>query len=294
MIKQEGVLKASSAAFTIIPLTEEVDYLNMLVYGAYGSGKTTLAASAADVNTMADVLMLDVESGAMAIQDNSRIIHKDRIDRIRITSFQQMAKVHEFLKAHCRYRDDAAHLDKLKRLEVKFKGCEPEDIKTPRKYNTVILDSLSELDQLTIYELMGFKTDMPLNEALENGDMDVADWGVYRKNNQMLQLITRAYRDLPINVLLICHADRKQDDQKRMLHAPGLTGKLSGQVQGFVDIVGYLRVGPLAEGQVEASRRLYVQPVGKFDAKNRKASFRESFFENPTMSSIYKALKLGS
>lgn len=293
VVKKEGVLKASAAAFKIIPLTSGVKWLNMLVYGPYGSGKTTLAASACDVDTLSDVLMLDIESGAMALEDNDRVSRKDRIDRIPITSFQQMAKAHEFLKAHCRYRDDPNEVDKLKTLEARFKGCEPEDITEPKRYHTVMVDSLSELDQLTQYELLGFKIDMPLNKALNDGDMEVADWPIFRKNNQMMQLIVRAYRDLPINVTMICHAAYTQDELKRMFYAPGLTGKLSGQVQGFVDVVGYLTVGKLGEGEKEAPRRLYVQPVGKFDAKNRKASYKESYFDNPTMSSISKALKLG-
>lgn len=292
-IQKEGVHKASTAAFQIVPLTEKVKWLNMLIYGEYGSGKTTLAASAADVDEMANVLMLDIESGAMAIEDNTRIKHKERIDRIAIKSFEQMAAAHKFLKAHCRYRDstDPVSIDKLKQLEAKFTGKAIDDIKEPRKYFTVLVDSLSELDQLTLYELLGFKSDMDLDKALNDGDMDVADWGIFRKNNQMLQLIIRYFRDLDINVIFICHASYTQDELKRMYYAPGLTGKLSAQAQGFVDIVGYLRVGQIAEGQKEAPRRLCVQPTGKFAAKNRKAAYKESFFDNPTMLTIQTALK---
>lgn len=292
-INKESALKAPDTAFRIVPLTEGVKWLNMLIYGAYGSGKTTLGASAADVDEMADVIMLDIESGAMSLEDNDRIIHKDRIDRISITSFQQMAKAHEFLKAHCRYRDDPDAIDKLKKLQALFTGVAVENIndKNLRHYNTVLIDSMSELDQLTLYELLGFTSDMKLDEAIADGDMEVADWPIYRKNNQMINLIIRAYRDLPINVIIICHAAYTQDEMKRMFYAPGLTGKLSAQIQGFVDIVGYLKVGKPEEGQKEAPRRLYVQPVGKFDAKNRKASFKDSSFEDPTMLSIQAALK---
>lgn len=281
---------AFNEAFKLEALTDDIPYINMLIYGKFGSGKTTLIATAADVDEMADVLILDIESGKMSIKDNARIKRKDRIDTIRVSSFKQLAQVHKFLLAHCRYRDDAKNLDKLIALEAKFRGVPVSEIKEPRRYRTVGIDSLSELDQLCIYELLGFSTDMQLDQALKDGDMEVAEWAEYKKNNQMMQLIVRAYRDLPVNFVATCHAGYTQDEQKRFHYAPTMTGKLSSQVQGFVDIVGYLLVGQVPEGKSEAPRRLMVQPTGRFDAKNRKASFRESYFEDPTMTDIWSGI----
>lgn len=281
-------------AFSIEDITEEASYLNMVIYGPYGSGKTTLFATAADVKEMRDVLYIDIESGAMTIQDSDRISveGKKHISRIRVKSFRQMSKVHEFLKSHCRLRDkeDEDSIKKLIALEAKFRGVDPKAIKVPKRYHTVGIDSLSELDQLTMYELLGLPSpeDIKLDEVLNDNDMEVADWPIFRKNNQMLQLIIRAYRDLPVNFIAVCHAGYIQDETKKMHYAPGLTGKLSAQVQGFVDIVGYLKVGQATE-KGEAPRRLYVQPTGNFDAKNRKAAFKESYFDNPTMQDIWEA-----
>ena len=282
--------EAAGLAFQITSLEDEFEYLNMLVYGPPGAGKTTLCASAADIDDMADVLMIDIESGTLTIKNNDRVKRKDRIDAVRVTSFKQLAKVHEFLKLHCRLRDMPSEEGKLKQLEAKFKGVAPEKIKKPRRYRSVIIDSLSELDALCIYELLGFSTDMKLDEALNDGDMEVAEWAEYKKNNQMMQLIVRAYRDLPISVLLSCHSAHTQDEMKRMHYAPSLTGKLRNQVQGFVDLVGFLKVGELGEGQKQAPRRLYYQPVGKFDAKSRLANLKESYFDNPTMTDVWRAI----
>lgn len=282
--------KAFAEAFKIESLEDDIEFINMLIYGKYGSGKTTLLATAADVDDMADVLLIDVESGKMSIKDNDRIERKDRIDTIRVSSFKQLAQVHKFLLAHCRYRDDPDATDKLISLEAKFRGVEPSAIKKPRRYRTCGIDSLSELDQLCLYELLGFSTDMQLDQALKDGDMETAEWAEYKKNNQMMQLIIRAYRDLPMNFLTTCHAGYTQDELKRFHYSPVMTGKLSSQVQGFVDIVGYLIVGTVPEGKTEAPRRLMVQPTGKFDAKNRKASFKEAYFEDPVMSDIWDGI----
>jgi len=282
---------APAQAFKIESIDDDpFEYINMLVYGAPGSGKTTLCGTAADVDAMADVLMIDIEAGKMTIKNNDRIKRKDRVDTIRVTSYKQLSDVHTFLQAHCRYRDLEGAEDKLIALEARFRGTTPDKITKPRKYRTVIIDSMSELDALCIYELLGLSTDMKLSEAMADGEMETATFAEYKKNNQIMQLVTRAYRDLPINVLLTCHTAYAQDELKRMFYMPSLTGKLRNQIQGFVDIVGYLRVGELQEGQKKAPRRLMVQPVGKFDAKCRLAAFKESYFEDPTMSSIWKEL----
>ena len=282
----------AAQAFKISSMDDEFQYLTMLVYGVPGSGKTTLCATAADVDDMADVLMIDIESGKLTIKNNARIKNKGRIDAIRVTSYKQLAEVHKFLQAHCRLRDSKSPdaETKLRALQAKFMECKPEDIKKVRRYHTVIIDSLSELDALCIYELLGLSTDMDLSEAMDDGEMEVAQFAEYKKNNQIMQLIVRAYRDLPINALFTCHVASQQNDLKQIFYSPSLTGKLKNQVQGFVDLVGYLRVAELKEGQSEAPRRMYFQPVGKFDAKTRLANLDGSYFDNPTMADIWDAV----
>jgi hypothetical protein len=294
---KEATHKATPAqaerAFTISSMEDDTEYVKILFYGPFGSGKTTLAASAADVDAMSDILMLDIESGKMSLKKNKRIKRADRIDSVRISSFKQLGNVHNFLKVHCKFRDDPAREKDLISLEAKFRGVEAASIKKARRYNTVIIDSLSELDVLTMYELLGYDApdEIDLNKIMNDGDMEVAEWPEFRKNNQMMQLIVRAYRDLPINVIFVCHQQYVQDEQKRMFYSPGMTGKLSSQVQSFVDIVGYLQVGASEGDAKEAPRRLSVQPVGKFSAKMRVADFNKSHFDDPTMKAIWEAVQ---
>lgn len=263
----------------------------MLVYAKHGVGKTTLIASAVDVPEMNDVLMIDAESGEMSLESNPRVKLADKIDRVRVSSFQQVAHVQEFLKAHCLHRDNN-NIDGLKNLESRFTGVPVSEIETPRRYKTVLIDSVTEVNQFVMYQIMGQATDMKLTEA--NGDaadMEVARFEEFRKSNQMMQLLIRAYRDLPINVLMVCSEQYTQDEVKKFHYTPALTGKLSSQIQGFVDIVGYLKSGSIPEGGTEAPRRLFVQPVGNFDAKSRIAKLKQSYFDNPTMTTIMAAIK---
>ncbi len=70
-----------------------------------------------------------------------------------------------------------------------------------------------------------------------------------------------------------------------------MTGKLAAQIQGFVDIVGFLKAAA-PDDKGNSPRRLFVQPVDRFDAKNRRAAFTGAFFEDPSMLSIMKAIGL--
>ena len=129
-------------------------------------------------------------------------------------------------------------------------------------------------------------------EKIISGDIDTAGWPEFRKNNEMVKMLCRAFRDLPMHVIFICAEQWSQDEHKRYHYTPALTGKLSSQVQGFMDIVGWIVPGPVPEGKEEAPRRVYIQPVGgtggmpKFDAKNRRPVYTKAYFDDPSMDSI--------
>lgn len=294
--------------FTIVPLKSEHRWIKCLFYGKFGDGKTSLAGSAVDVRAMRDVLIVSAESGSMSIEEAAHIKNRYYIDEIRCTDFKTVAYVQEFIKAHVIARD-ANDIPRLKALQARcfgFQYSEDIIIDDPdmedeyedtdegrvwtkvrlRRYRTVIVDSLTEVDTFSMYQLLGIKTDMKFDE-----EMDTAEWTEYKKNNQMMQLLVRAYRDLAMNVLIVAGTTYVQDERKQFHWTPALTGKLKDQVQGFVDIVGFLQTGTPKEGDPTVPRRLFIQPVGKFDAKSRIASFKEPYIDQPTMSKIMNIFK---
>ncbi|MGL5078939.1 MAG: AAA family ATPase [Waterburya sp.] len=265
-------------------------YIKMLIYGSPGQGKTTSAASSVDVEGMRDVLLISAEKGDLVLEDNPRIKASDLIDQVPIDRMEQLQKVHEFLQAHCRARD-ANNEAVLRRLQATVFGIDEADIDRVRRYNTIIIDSLTEIEAQNLSKILGFDQSLSLDAGEE---VNVAGFAEFRKNNNIIQRIVRALRDLPMHVIIVCAAAYTQDEVKRFHYGPALTGKLSQQIQGFVDIVGYLITSNANPSQAE-TRRLYVQPVAtpKFDAKCRRASFKDLFIEDPTMLRIMKALNLG-
>lgn len=279
----ERVTPLKPLPFMMTPLDEHQEYIKMLIHAGPGAGKTTLAGSAVDVEFMRDVLFLNVEGGSLSLKNNPRVQKASEIMNIRITNFSQMDKVKDWLSAHCMLRDKG-DIEGLKKLEEKITGVVP---KAPKQFKTVILDSISELDNMSLSHILGINAD---NISLE-GDIPSTEWAHYKQNNTKMQILVRRLRDLPVNLIMTCITKWVQDETKKMHYSPGLTGQLRDQVQGFVDIVGFLAVGQPTE-EKEAPRRLYVQPVNKSDGKNRWAGYSKAYFDDPTMTSILKAVGL--
>jgi hypothetical protein len=287
-------LSDSPGAFRIGALMDPMRrrYGKFLFYGSPGTGKTTLAGTAVDVEPMRDVLAIQFEGGEEVLLDNPRIKNSDLIDVVRINSMAQLVKLYNFLTNHCRARDRddedmlilmqnaVFHGDVDATGQPNNKVLHAED--RLRKYHTVIIDSLTEVEAANLATTLNLDA-----QGIEvGGDAQTAGWDEYRKNNHTMQRNIRAFRDLDMNVIFICAQSYNQDEMKRFHYTPAMTGKLTTQVQGFVDLVGWLIVGANDKGLPE--RRLAVQPhTGpKADAKNRFAKWPDPYFIDPKMSSI--------
>jgi hypothetical protein len=132
-----------------------------------------------------------------------------------------------------------------------------------------------------MYQLLGI-TDATSLDA----ETAVAEFSEYKRNFNMIQRLVRKFRDLPMNVLMTCSRQYTQDENKRFNLTLRLTGQLSSSVQGFMDVVGFLTVTPGSDDAKGLQRRLWVQPVGKFDAKCRFSNYKGTHFDSPTIKSI--------
>lgn len=244
---------------------------------------------------MADVLMIDAESGDMTLLDNPRIKNVGRIMQVQVKTFMEVAQVHEFLKAHVVARD-IDNTDKLREVESWLTGVPQEQIAIPKKYRTVIIDSLSEVEAYNMYALMSVSQGQIMTGDSES--IEVAGWDEFRKNKMMVEVLVRAFRDLPMHVIFVCPDAFTEDELKKKAYTPMMTGKLVKSVQGLVDVVGYLRNAPPDPTKPDAPivKRLMVSPPGpmgvQYAAKCRMSSFTGGHFDDPTLASIMKSLGL--
>ncbi|KKK62138.1 hypothetical protein LCGC14_3007340, partial [marine sediment metagenome] len=101
--------------FRIIPLVASTEWLKFLIYGEYGIGKTTLAGSAIDVPSMADVLLANAEAGTLSLLD------KPAIDTVPVSSFKHISALESYLAVHHRLWE-VEDMDRLRELEAELKG----------------------------------------------------------------------------------------------------------------------------------------------------------------------------
>jgi len=282
------VLKGAPPFTMGSPTTAVSKWLKLLVYSRPGGGKTTLCCTAVDIPDMRDVLFLNADKGDMVFFDNDRVKSPELLaqNMVNVSNFKTAAMIHDFLKGHCKHRDENNEA-KLREQEAWLRGCSPEDIEQPKKFKTIIIDSLTELDIYCTYGLLGLTQDSVLHG--EASEIEVARFDEFRKNNQMIQMLCRAFRDLPIHVLATATEAFTEDELRKKHYMPQLTGQLRTQVPGFFDIVGHLVAKQ--EGD-KIDRKMWVQPVGNFVAKNRRSVYKANNFQDPYMLTIMRGCKL--
>jgi hypothetical protein len=287
--------------FIMRPIEEVYDWQNILIYGDFGTGKTYLAATAVLEPEMCDILYVSLEGGEKTLKEITRLCKKNNIDPKRIMvipvqTYAQYSYVYEFLKIHVKARDMNDE-NTLRKLEGQVRGFSSdilndpakllEAIPEPRKFKTVISDSLTEAQKYCMYQILGIN---PLTQRIdaEPDQAQFQDWG---KSREMIQFLVRRFRDLPIHSIFICGQSIEQDAKKQFHYEPMLPGKLSDDVRGLVDTVGYLVGIPQEGGQI--IRRLYL--VGGFyggahiAAKNRYGTKLQGLWiDQPDMSKLYK------
>lgn len=299
-ITRPGVTPSGSAPvhprgippFKISPIRRTDRYIKQLIYGKHGVGKTTLAATAVDVDIMADVLLIDCESGDLTIQDSNRIRQKERIMSVKVGDFMTVGRIYEFVSSHCHFRDvqTPEATAKIKEIQSWLTGVPETEIDHVFRFRTVIIDSLSEAEQYNMTSLMGY-TETELMGGASEDEIEVMGWGEFRKNKLMIEHLVRKFRNLPIHLVCVCAEGYLEDEIKRKAYRPALTGQLSRTIQGPFDVVGHLTIGD-KDQQGNQPRLFRVKPEKGVDAKCRFSSFQGDGFSDPTMAKIMQAVGL--
>jgi phage nucleotide-binding protein len=183
------------------PDIHEVGHLNMLIYGEAGVGKTWLAGSSTKVPEMRNVAYIDAESGKKTLRE------WPDVEILPARRWSDFINIYRALKA-------GGH-----------------------RYQTVVLDSLTEILEICKDQVMTEMKANPDNESRDEDVPSILEWG--KLQVRMLRLI-RLYRDLPMNVIFIAHAERVQLKSGKYKWMPMLNGKMQMKVPGIPDIVFFL------------------------------------------------------
>jgi AAA domain-containing protein len=238
---------SSIGGLRIEKVRERQPHFNLLVYGKSGVGKTYLAGSAYGVPEMRRVLYIDVEGGALTL----RRVFPD-VETVRIQSWGDMQKVYDAL----------------------FAGG--------HGFNTVILDSLTEIQKFNMDSIM-----RKLIDKNDDRDMDVPSLREWGKNLEQIRRFVRAFRDLPINVIFTALEREDKDRLLRPVKLPSLSGKMAQEVAAFLDIVLYYNIKEVEDE--EGKRQLRVLQSAATEsviAKDRSGTLPAAMV-GPDMESLY-------
>lgn len=239
------------AALEVKKPSEIIDWINALIYGPPGAGKTFLVGTA---DELGPTLIFDVEGGVTTIR------HRN-VDVVPIRSMKELE-------------------DGFNKL---FKSIDPV---TKRLYYKVVgIDSLTELADLDMKTIMKGA----FNANPDKVDIDVPSPREWGKTRNHIRTIVRAFRDLPCHVIYTAALGESQEEGQPRLFYPGFSGKLKTEVPGFMDIVGYL-YPEIEPGSGVKTRKLQVAGTRRVVAKDRTSALGD-VIENPTIPMIWDLIQ---
>ena len=198
-------------------------------------------------------IFIDVEGGSLSIQKR---IKDKKVARKRFDTFDE---IEEFVRG------------------LREKGS---------KADTLVIDSITELQKKLMDSIVAQHPEVkrPYGDGLT-----VGDWGY---NTERMRRFIRMARDLDMNVIFTALAmDEKNEMTGAVKTLPKMSSKLSADVCGYVDVVGYLYVDNATDedGESVPVRRMLVQPVGMYYAKDRSGALG-NVIDNPTFPGIYNTI----
>jgi len=150
-------------------------------------------------------------------------------------------------------------------------------------FQTVILDSLTEIQKFNMYEIM-----LDLMTKRPDLDQDVPSMREWGKNLEQMRKFVRGFRDLKMNTIFTALKKEDKNEKTGMVTTlPSLSGKLSGEVAAFLDIVGYYYVKRIGSGEDAVDKRLLLtKKTETVIAKDRTGQL-DLVMEDPDMQMVF-------
>lgn len=224
---------------TFQTLDTQTDYVNMLMYGKEGSGKTTAAAR---MSNLGRVLVINAEGG---LKRGALAKHGVKTENIAVYPQAGQPLTFDGLEqVYAQLRDDLAN--------------------DPTSWAGVVLDSATEIYQVILEEVGGRRIERMINQGQQPDRWftDIADYGTMSKQ---FRFLVRRLRDLPCHLVITALERRDVDeDTGRVAYGPAVSPALATDMMGYVDLV-------LVAKQAEDDKpfRALTSTQGKYRAKDR-------------------------
>lgn len=246
-------------------VSQQVPKMDMLVYGPPKLGKTTFALSSQDVPEMGRYLHVAIERGEETIRDtypDTEVIYLDEDDNGRPLG----SGVDQWNRFNYIYNE----------LSVPGHG-----------FQTICNDTLDQLQVVNLACIME-EADAVIEGKQHKDIPSKREYGVSR--TQMKRVI-RAYQQLPMNVIWVCHAKTDENERtKRWEKKPALVGQFQDEVGGMVNNLVYLTMYPATKNE-PAQRTLITASDGEIQAGTRSRVLNDlREIPDPTMAKFWYPL----
>lgn len=242
--KPKPAKKPTSGLFAT--LEEREEYLNILLFGREGSGKTTAACSLANLG-YGNVLVINAEGG---LKKNT--LKRNGVDVSKVMVWPnegQPITYHGLIEV---YQQVKADLDN-----------------DPKSWAGVIFDSATEIVPALIDQVAKDRMEKAARrgnpvEGIDEFFTDRSDYGTMSK---MFRDLLRKFRDLPTHFVVTALERRDVDeDSGKVQYGPAVTPGVQADLLGYVDLVLACSAADAEEG---LPYRALTRSSGKYRGKDR-------------------------
>ncbi len=220
------------------------DYMNLLLYGREGSGKTT---SLARMSTLGKVLIINAEGG------------------VKIGPLVRRGAVKENLKI---FPPPGSNIPiNHKSLDNLYRKVKADLERDPGSWVCIGFDSITEVYQSVLDNAQERRINRVLAKGVDKADIDefhidIADYGTMSK---MVRDLLRKFRDLNCHVIFTALERRDIDkDTAKPQYGPAITPGLQADLLGYPDLVLMMKAA-----DEDGPHRALTQANSRYRAKDR-------------------------
>jgi AAA domain-containing protein len=264
--------KVGALTFAGIPIatvSQVKPFVNVLIYGLPGAGKTHVAATGAESKHLSPMLYVNAEAGANTllkfrarVGDNIMVVPDPQVQSG--ITWEQFEAVYDELDRQCYNTNDG-----------------PD-------FRTVVIDTGTELQKINMDWVMA--RTMKQHPDRDPDVPGLHDWGA--STNRMRKYM-RLFRNLPMNFIFLCHETTERDNKGVMWKRPDLPGKMANQVAGLFDQAMYLYTKEGDKGDESKAtiinRYLLTGALEGYVTKDRSGNL-PLVVANPNMNDIFELI----